>query len=402
MRRTRATVIGLALFAAVVVAFFSLAPGIVDRRMNTIVPTTMPTVSDAGRALHQSMFVADLHADELLWGRDPLARANHGHVDVPRLQDGNVALQVFSAVTSTPRGINYDQNTGETDNILLLALAQRWPVATWRSLRARALYQAARLHDAAAKSHGVLVVITSREQLAQFATARGAAESATDRTGPRVAVAGLLAIEGLHALDGQLGSVDTLFAAGYRMMGLTHFFDNGVASSAHGVLHAGLTPFGRTVIARMESLGIIVDLAHSSPQTVVDVLAIATRPMVVSHTGVAATCPGPRNLTDEQLRAIAAKGGLIGIGYWDGAVCTLGVESVVRAIIHAARVMGAEHVALGSDFDGATHMPFDTGALSRITDGLLTAGMSAADVRRVMGRNVLEFLSRALPSSSAP
>ncbi len=405
VRRARVGAVGLALFAAVLMAFFSLAPGIVDRRMNTIVPTTMPTVSDAGRALHQSLFVADLHADQLLWGRDPRARAFTGHVDVPRLQTGNVALQVFSVVTKTPRGINYDKNTGETDNILLLALAQRWPMATWRSLRARALYQAGRLRDAATHSNGMLVVITSQQQLTAFAAKHASVEresAARGQSTTHFRVAGVLAIEGLHALDGQLASVDTLFAAGYRMMGLTHFFDNEVASSAHGVLHEGLTPFGRTVIVRMESLGIVVDLAHASPKTIDDVLVIATRPMVVSHTGVAATCPGPRNLTDEQLRAIAAKGGLIGIGYWDGAVCTLGVESIVRAIMHAARVMGVEHVALGSDFDGATHMPFDTAELSRITDGLLTAGMSAADVRRVMGGNVLEFLSHALPSDSAP
>ncbi len=288
-------------------AFYALAPDIVDRRMNTVLVTTPPPTTFASLALHKSLFVADLHADELLWGRDPLTRADHGHVDVPRLQDGNVALQVFSAVTKTPRGINYDRNTGETDNILLLALAQRWPISTWTSLRARALYQAARLHAAAARSDGALTVVATREDLVSFTASRA--------TSPRQ-VAGLLAIEGLHALDGKLESVDTLFAAGYRMMGLTHFVDNEVASSAHGVLHAGLTSFGRRVIARMDTLGIIVDLAHASPQTIDDVLAIATRPMVVSHTGVAATCPGPRNLSDAQLRAIADKGGLVGIGYW--------------------------------------------------------------------------------------
>jgi microsomal dipeptidase-like Zn-dependent dipeptidase len=338
--------------------------------------------------LHKTLFVADMHADELLWGRDPLVRVDHGHVDVPRLVEGNVAIQIFSAVTKTPRNQNYDHNTDQTDNILLLALVQRWPMSTWRSLRARAMYQADRLHDAAARSNGALTIVTSREQLAAFAAKRA--------RNPTL-VAGVLAIEGLHALDGTLESVDTLFAAGYRMMGLAHFFDNPVAASAHGVTHAGLTPFGRTVIARMDSLRIIVDLAHSSPQTIDDVLAMATRPMVVSHTGVAATCPGPRNLTDDQLRRIAAKGGLVGIGYWDAAVCTLGVESIVKAISHAVQIMGAQHVALGSDFDGATHTPFDTRDLSRITDGLMRAGMATDDIRRVMGANVLDFLNQALP-----
>jgi microsomal dipeptidase-like Zn-dependent dipeptidase len=388
---TRAVRVGVKALVALVVSVaiaVAVLPGIVDRRMNTVVPTAMPDVSASAMALHKTLFVADMHADELLWGRDPLVRVDHGHVDVPRLVEGNVAIQIFSAVTKTPRNQNYDHNTDQTDNILLLALVQRWPMSTWRSLRARAMYQAGRLHDAAARSNGALTIVTSREQLAAFAAKRA--------RNPTL-VAGVLAIEGLHALDGTLESVDTLFAAGYRMMGLAHFFDNPVAASAHGVTHAGLTPFGRTVIARMDSLRIIVDLAHSSPQTIDDVLAMATRPMVVSHTGVAATCPGPRNLTDDQLRRIAAKGGLVGIGYWDAAVCTLGVESIVKAISHAVQIMGAQHVALGSDFDGATHTPFDTRDLSRITDGLMRAGMATDDIRRVMGANVLDFLNQALP-----
>jgi len=391
-RRTRTTTIVVMVLAIVLMVALFLAPGIVDRDMNTVTEDPLPPVTVVAKTLHQSLLVADMHADELLWGRDPLVRVEHGHVDLPRLQDGNVALQVFSAVTKTPRGINYDRNTGETDNILLLALVQRWPVSTWKSLRARALYQAERLHDAAARSNGALTVVTTREALVSFTAKRS--------TAPTI-VAGVLAIEGLHALDGQLESVDTLFAAGYRMMGLTHFFDNEVGASAHGLTHGGLTLLGRKVIARMDTLGIIVDLAHASPQVIEEVLAMATRPMVVSHTGVAATCPGPRNLTDEQLRAIAAKGGLIGIGFWDAAVCTLNVESIVKAIMHAVQVMGVQHVALGSDFDGATRTPFHTGQLVHVTDGLLRAGMPANDVRRVMGGNVLEFLASALPTDAA-
>jgi microsomal dipeptidase-like Zn-dependent dipeptidase len=329
----------------------------------------------------------------LLWARDPLDRATRGHVDVPRLQDGNVALQVFSVVTKTPRGINYDRNTGETDNIRLLAIAQRWPVATWTSLRARALHQADRLQDAARRSNGALTVITSQADLAAFVQRRA--------TQPSL-VSGLLAIEGLHALEGRLDNVDTLFAAGFRMMGLTHFFDNELGGSAHGVSHAGLTAFGRDVVTRMETLGIVVDLAHTSPQMKLEVLAMAKRPVVVSHGGVAATCPGPRNLTDDQLRAIAANGGLVGIGYWDAAVCELTVSSIVRAIRHAVDIMGVPHVALGSDFDGATTVPWDTRALGLLTEGLLQAGFTPDDVRRIMGGNVLTFLTQQLPTGHSP
>jgi microsomal dipeptidase-like Zn-dependent dipeptidase len=381
----------LVLVVAAVVGFLTVGARIADGRMNTVVSTTLPPVSPVASALHRRLFVADLHADQLLWGRDPLDRVSRGHVDVPRLQEGHVAMQVFSVVTKTPRGMNYDHNTGETDNVLLLAIAQRWPRATWTSLRARAVYQADKLRDAVLRSANTLTLITTREEMAAFVERRA---------GDPAQVSALLAIEGLHALDGKLESVDTLYAAGFRMMGLAHFFDNEVAASAHGVTHAGLTPLGRKVIARMESLGIIVDLAHSSKQTVQEVLAMATRPVVVSHTGVAATCAGPRNLTDEQLRAIAANGGLVGIGYWDGAVCEPTVANIVKAIRHAVQVAGAAHVALGSDFDGATRTPFDTRGMAAITDGLLTAGMEQETIARVMGGNTRDFLLQQLPSSS--
>jgi microsomal dipeptidase-like Zn-dependent dipeptidase len=144
-----------------------------------------------------------------------------------------------------------------------------------------------------------------------------------------------------------------------------------------------------------------VDLAHASPRTVQEVLAVATRPVVVSHTGVAAVCPGSRNLTDAQLRAIAANGGLIGIGYWDGAVCAPTIENIVKAIQHAVSVLGVRHVALGSDFDGATKTPWDTRGVIVITDALLKAGMREDEVARVMGGNTRDFLWRLLPEAQA-
>lgn len=386
----RRVVVGcVALLVVLLATAFGVVPGIVDRRMNTIGAAPHVVVSDSARRLHQSLAIADMHADQLLWARDPLMRSTHGHVDLPRMDDGNVALQVFSVVTKTPRDMNYDANTGATDNITLLAAVQRWPLAALTSLRARALHQADRLDDAVRRSGGTLVLVTDTASLQQFLAERA--------KNPQVHGA-LLAIEGLHALDGQLASVDTLYAHGFRMMGLTHFFDNEVAASAHGVTHGGLTPLGRQVVARMEALHIIVDLAHVAPQAVSEVLAMATRPVVVSHTGVAATCPGPRNLTDDQLRAIAKNGGVVGIGYWDAAVCDLGAASIAKAIRHAVNVAGIDHVGLGSDFDGATSTPFDTGGLDEITQALLDAGFSPAEVAQVMGGNVLRLLAAGLPS----
>ena len=169
MRRVLTGLLVVVVLAAV--GFFTVGARIADSQMNTVVSTTLPAVSPIASALHRRLFIADMHADQLLWGRDPLARVGRGHVDVPRLQEGRVALQVFSVVTKTPRGMNYDQNTSETDNILMLAIAQRWPRATWTSLRARAVYQADQLRDAVLRSANTLTLITTREELAAFGAA---------------------------------------------------------------------------------------------------------------------------------------------------------------------------------------------------------------------------------------
>ncbi len=191
--------------------------------------------------------------------------------------------------------------------------------------------------------------------------------------------------------------MDKLYEAGFRMAGLTHFFDNELGGSAHGMEKGGLTPFGREVVKRLEDKKMLVDLAHASPKVIDDVLAMAHRPVVVSHTGVQGTCPGPRNLSDEHIKAIGANGGLIGIGYFGGAVCEESASAIVKAIRHVVALVGVEHVALGSDFDGATSTAFDTTGIVLITQGLLDAGLSEADVAAIMGGNVQRFLLAQLP-----
>jgi microsomal dipeptidase-like Zn-dependent dipeptidase len=207
----------------------------------------------------------------------------------------------------------------------------------------------------------------------------------------------LLAIEGAHALDGNLENLDILYRAGYRMMSPSHFFDNDIGGSAAGVQKIGLTDKGREWVREMEARHMIIDLAHASAKTSEDVLAIATRPLVVSHTGVKGTCDNNRNLTDGQIRAVAAKGGLIGIGYWDTATCGTDAAAIVRAMRYVSDRVGVEHVALGSDFDGAVTEPFDTTGLVEITDAMLQAGYSEREIRLIMGDNVLNFLLANLP-----
>jgi microsomal dipeptidase-like Zn-dependent dipeptidase len=250
------------------------AAGLVDARMNHTLRPGPYKVSEPAAAVHRRLFVADLHADSLLFGRDLLQRSALGHVD--------------------------------------------------------------------------------------------------------------------------LENVDVLYDAGFRMMSPVHFFDNEVGGSAHGVRKGGLTVLGREVIRRMEQRGMIVDLAHASPRTIEDALALATRPVVVSHTGVRGTCDNTRNLSDGQLRAIARGGGVVGIGYWDTAVCGTDVHAIARAIRHAVVVAGIDHVALGSDFDGAVTVPFDASGLPLLTESLLEAGFSEEEASKVMGGNVLRLLAGAL------
>jgi len=211
-----------------------------------------------------SVTVVDLHADSLLWGRDLLQQGDRGHVDIPRLVEGNVALQVFAMPTKVPRNLNIERNDDRTDDIALVALIQGWPAATLRSLLARAEYQAGRLRAMSAASGGALTLIRTAADLEGLLTRR--------RDGDRV-VGGLLAIEGAHALDGDPANVDRLFDAGYRMVGLAHFFDNAFAGSAHGLVKGGLTAAGREVVERLEQRSILVDLAHASAATIDDVLA---------------------------------------------------------------------------------------------------------------------------------
>jgi microsomal dipeptidase-like Zn-dependent dipeptidase len=208
----------------------------------------------------------------------------------------------------------------------------------------------------------------------------------------------LLSVEGAHNLEGDLRNLDRLYDAGFRMIGLAHFFDNELAGSMHGIAKGGLTPFGLKAVRAMEAKGIVVDVAHASHAAFADVLRIAARPVVVSHGGVKATCNTNRNLTDDELRALAKNGGVIGIGYWDAAVCAPTPAATARAIVHAVRVAGIDHVGLGSDFDGSVTTGFDTAGVAAVTQALIDARLSDGDIAKVMGGNVRRLLLAGLPA----
>jgi len=379
-------VVACGLGAAIVALL--VVPGIVEWRMNGVIHPPPYFASDRARAVLKRATAVDLHADSLLWARDLAARSGRGQVDIPRLIEGNVALQAFTIVTKSPRNLNFERNSGETDNITLLAMFQLWPPRTLNSLTERALHQASKLREVERRSNGKFTIVRSAADLRNYLDRR--------RTDPE-RTAGFLGIEGAHALDGKLENLERLFNAGVRMMSPSHFFDNEIGGSAAGVEKTGLTAMGREMIRRMEARRMLVDVAHASPRTIDDVLAMATRPVVVSHTGVKGTCDNSRNLSDDQLRGVARTGGVIGIAYFQQAVCGTDPASIVRAMRYAVQVVGVDHVALGSDFDGAVATGFDTTGLPLVVDAMLAAGFSEPEVEQILGGNAIRVLLATLP-----
>ncbi len=359
-----------------------------ERRMNPVGPGVLPPVSERAAALHATLRIADLHADSLLWGRDLLRRGNRGHVDVPRMAEGNVALQVFSMPVKTPRNLNIERNVPTSDDVTLIALARRWPPATWRSLTARVLELSASAHRFEAASGGAFRLLKTRADLAAYLTDRAINPSLT---------AGVLSIEGAHALDDDPANVEVVADAGIRMISPSHFFDTAFGGSAHGMAQGGLTELGRDMIRRMEARGVILDVAHASAATIDDALAVATRPVVASHTGVRGVCDNARNLSDAHLEGIAKTGGVVGIGFWDTASGGVEPSWIARSIAYAVERVGVAHVGLGSDWDGAVQVPFDAAGLAHLTDALLDVGLDEAAIRAVMGENTLRVLGETLP-----
>ena len=379
--------IPLTLIGAAAIGFFGFLPGYVEGSMNQIDGQPLIKVSDEAKALHKTLNIVDLHSDTLMWNRDLGKPADRGHMDLPRLQEGNVALQLFSSVTKTPKGQNYDGNGADTDNITLLTFAQLQPVKTWRSLVERSLYHAVKRDHAVSGSGGKLQAVDKAQQLDALLAARQ-----KDRS----TVGAMLTIEGLHNLEGKIENLDRLYDAGFRMAGFTHFFDNELGGSMHGLKKGGLTPFGRDVLRRMEAKGMIVDIAHLSHAGVAEVLAMAKRPVVSSHGGVQATCKVNRNLTDDEVRGVAKTGGVIGIGYWEGAICSTDPRAAAKAMKHVRDLVGIQHVALGSDYDGATTVRFDTSQLAQVTQALMDEGFTPDEIRAVMGENALRVIRAGL------
>jgi membrane dipeptidase len=209
-----------------------------------------------------------------------------------------------------------------------------------------------------------------------------------------------LSVEGAHILGGRMEAVEWFYERGMRYLTLGHFSENEAVFSSNDRKNAGegLKPFGRELVGKLEELGVMVDVAHVAPGCFRDVVKMARRPVFVSHIGMKAVREHWRNLDDEQVRAVAETGGVIGIifsplflsrHFW---ACSL--NTVVRHFEHCLEVAGEDHVALGSDWDGFITVPKgleDVTGLPLLTQRLLDRGHSRETVRKVLGENFMRI-----------
>ena len=387
----------------------------------------------------EGMFLADLHADTLLWGLDPLAGRGGGHLDGERLAVSGIGLQVFAAPTWTPLPFRNDEDRLVVSKASFDQSHALFPTELFsparrycQKRRGRALRIARRFEE---------MVANSRKADAPFEAVpifAAADLEKIDLAEPKRKIGVMLALEGLHWLEADadeakaLAAVDELFTAGFRMIAPTHRFSNGLGgASENSDGKGGLTQAGRRVVKMCMKRGIVLDLAHASPALIREAAGLAlTRdegptPVIVSHAGIKAVHPANRNLSAADIRTVAATGGLVGVGFWRSAMgwtddepfaAKMGriVESFVAALDglrepHFVEEMEGrfgrfdpyEHLAFGSDFDGATTTAFDVTGVSYVVAALAIAKdangepifppdklplIAGGNARRVLGR----------------
>jgi membrane dipeptidase len=367
------------------------------------------SISPQARELHFSSIVIDTHDDTTQRLLDPKfdlgARHTDGGIDIPRMREGGLSAIFFSIyIPGTIKG----------------------PTAV-----ERALVQIGAVREAVARHPNDLVLCTTADEI-RAAKAQG-----------RIAV--LMGVEGGHMINDSLANLDKFYALGVRYMTLTHMVNTDWAdSSTDKPAHNGLSDFGKQVVREMNRLGMMVDVSHVSDKTFYDVLATSSAPVIASHSSCRALCNAPRNMTDDMIKALAAKGGVIQINYHvgfldqefqdaqknnpelgkeieaeskkrcgnDEACQLIEADKVAREMVaqgklprvdwseiinhidHAVKLVRADHVGLGSDFDGAD-MPYgmeDASHLPQITNALLAKGYSASDIRKILGGNTLRLM----------
>jgi len=329
------------------------------------------------RALHDEVCVLDLHADtpKLMEriGYD-LAHAHHrrlprrlnyaGHVDLPRMREGGMAGQFFGM----------------------------WTVPYPERGCAASIHRQLDALDLAIDRHPAEVAWALTADDIRAAKAQGR-------------VAALAGIEGGQALEGGLDPIEPFARRGVRYLGLLHFSANAIGKPARGRGEdpdVGLSTFGKDVVRECERVGMVVDLAHVNRKGFFDALEIATRPLMVTHTGVDGVHPHWRNLDDEQIRAVADNGGAIGIIFARRFLGGASIEAVCDHILHVLKVGGEDVPALGSDFDGFVIPPEgleDVACLPKLTAALSRRGVSDAVLKKILGDNVMRVLAEVPPTA---
>ena len=383
--------------------------GVLSLAAVTTKSQSQTNISPAVRELHSQSIVIDTHDDTTQRLLDPKfdfgALHSDGSVDIPRMRAGGLSAIFFSIwIPGTVTG----------------------PTAVQR-----ALDQINAVRETVARHPNDLVLCTTAEEIRRA------------KAGGKIAV--LMGVEGGHMINNSLANLDKFFALGVRYMTLTHTVNTDWAdASTDKPAHNGLTDFGKQVVREMNRLGMMVDISHVADKTFYDVLAVSKAPLIASHSSCRALCSAPRNMTDDMIKALAAKGGVMQINYHIGFLSQqfqdaskahpeLGKEieaeskkrcseneacqlieadkitremvaqgklprvdwtEIIKHIDHAVKLVGADHVGLGSDFDGAD-MPYgmeDVSDIPRITDALLAKGYSPADVRKILGGNTLRLM----------
>ena len=371
---------------------------------------TADDISARAKKLHFSCIVVDTHDDttqRFLDGKfDVGERSSSGSIDVPRMKEGGLGAIFFSiwipSKITGPEAVN------------------------------RAMTQIDAVREQVRKHPGELALATTSTEV------RDARKQGK--------IAALMGVEGGHMINSNLGVLRSYAALGVRYMTLTHSGnDEWADSSTDKAVHNGLTDFGRDVVREMNRLGVMVDISHVSDKTFCDALETSKAPLFASHSSCRAICDAPRNMTDQMMKDLAAKGGVVQINYHVGFLsqefrdaekadpeinkaisaevmkrcgenegCQLmegdqitreyveqgklprvDFSKIIEHIDHAVKVAGVEHVGLGSDFDGA-NMPYgmeDATKLPKITEALLQKGYSEGDVKKILGENMLRVMT---------
>src|SRR5229473_2093394 len=366
-------------------------------------------ISEKARKLHFSSIVLDTHDDTTQLMLDPKfdlgARQPKGSIDIPRMREGGLSAIFFSIwIPSKVTG----------------------PTAVQKALQ-----QIAAVREQVRKHPTDLALATTAQQIRQ-----------AHKNGK---IAALMGVEGGHMINSDLGVLRKYAALGVRYLTLTHSGnDEWADSSTDKAVHGGLTDFGKNVVREMNRLGVMVDISHVSDKTFYDALEVSWAPLLASHSSCRAICDAPRNMSDQMMKDLAAKGGVIQINYHVGFLsqefrnaeksapkinkaisaeiqkrcgeneaCQLlegdrltreNVDKgklpriewtkIIEHIDHAAKVAGVDHVGLGSDFDGA-NMPYgmeDATKLPQLTEALLRKGYSEGDVKKILGENTLRVM----------